>query len=480
MKSFFINAADKAEKINSAVKCRGAILTALIICIIAVSLGVPLIKGSDSFSAVVSAGAFFSVIAVLMLIRRDSIERFSVKKTYGIPIVLTGLLFLFNGLLYSVAGYIAVGIVFCIIIPFLNLVFYSHSQAAVCRAISRAIMISFIAFILICILMGAPIGKTQYTGILSNPNTLGNFMIIAVAANIYLICDAYRSRSMHKKNEQDDCSDNGQSKSRRENRNICFLYIPLALAVVVAVYSNSRTSMIAIFMQLAVVFLMYLIRKIRCHDAGGCVRLAKRALAFLILAFVLFFAMFFVLTDVKVQIIKALPDIQITNEYDNVKLSGMLGRMGARYTKGLDNSESSGDDDQFTSGRKEIWKDYINNIGVLGHEKEGRDIKEELRTYHGANAHNVYLQMAYSAGIPAGLAMIALMFFTAKDLIKKMYAFIRDGLMDEGLVLTICCALGFAIVSLTSGGYMLYTYLPSTFFYFSLFTLSIKDKSIRE
>ncbi len=456
MRPYFVNIINRVEKINSAVTCKSAVLTGILLCMMAVSIGVPLIKESDSFSTVVVADSFLSLAAIFVLINRKSIEDFHIKKTYVIPLLLIGISFIFNGVYYSVMGYLAVGLIFCILIPLINLVFYSNSHVMICTAVSKAVIISFIAFVLISIMSGAALGKTQYTAILSNPNTLGNYMLIVVAANIYLMCD----------------------RDYRKNKCFPVLYITLALAVVIAIYTNSRTSMIAIFLQLVVVSLMYLARKIKCRDISGCLRLVKRGFIFILTVAVMFFAMFFILTTVKVQLIKALPDIQITKKYDDVELKDLLNRMGARYTKGLNNSDKSSlDDDQFTSGRKEIWKDYIDNIGFLGHKTESRNIVEKLRIYHGTNAHNVYLQMAYSAGLIAGMAMIIIMIFAAKDLLQKMYRFIRKGIMDDGLVLTICCALGFVTVSLTSGGYMIYTYLPSTFFYLSLFTLSVNERN---
>ena len=72
--------------------------------------------------------------------------------------------------------------------------------------------------------------------------------------------------------------------------------------------------------------------------------------------------------------------------------------------------------------------------------------------------------------------MIVLMFLVAKDLLSKIVIFFKTGKIDNEVIFTICMSLGFAIFSLTSGGYMVFTYLPTTMFYFALYTVMIKNK----
>ena len=112
----------------------------------------------------------------------------------------------------------------------------------------------------------------------------------------------------------------------------------------------------------------------------------------------------------------------------------------------------------------------------MGHKEEGRKIIEANRAYQNTNAHNVYIQVGYSAGAIAGVAMILLMLLVAKDLVVNLHKFIMRKIAGEEFIFILCSALGFAVVSLTSGGYMLYTYLPSTVFYFSLFILSVEER----
>ena len=72
--------------------------------------------------------------------------------------------------------------------------------------------------------------------------------------------------------------------------------------------------------------------------------------------------------------------------------------------------------------------------------------------------------------------MCFLMLLVAKDLIQRIYYLIKTGCYEDEIIFMICSAIGFAIVSLTSAGYMLYTYLPSTFFYLCLGTVSVYRK----
>ena len=59
---------------------------------------------------------------------------------------------------------------------------------------------------------------------------------------------------------------------------------------------------------------------------------------------------------------------------------------------------SSGTD--FTTGRTELWKAHIDEIGILGHNK-GIELNNQVRT-----AHNTYIHIAYIDGIASGILLL--------------------------------------------------------------------------
>jgi hypothetical protein len=147
------------------------------------------------------------------------------------------------------------------------------------------------------------------------------------------------------------------------------------------------------------------------------------------------------------------------------------------YIKGLDGEG----EDNFTSGRIIIWKDFTKNLSIMGHETEYREIKEETRTYEHANAHNVYLQVGYSAGIAAGAAyLMAVVFIGVKALILFARSVAKKKKYDLELLLSFSFFIGFAVFSLTADGYMIFNYFPATLFWFTAHNYMYKNKQENE
>lgn len=437
------------EKVNSSYKYLFVAIAQL--CIIGVSLVVPVFCRENSFLIVVSFDTLITASMIFFLLNLKN-KKNHIKIPYFILLLFIGISFIFNGIYYNVIGYIAIGLIFAVIIPLLNLAFSMSSKFSVCKALASGIIFSFLMFFLISICCGPALGMAQYTSFFSNPNTLGSYMIIVVSASIFLILDAVEN--------------NKKSK---------FLYyMVFAFAISIAVYTNSRTSMIAIFAQILFVSIFFVIFYIKKCDYSSIKKFFKKVVLLGLLVLISFSFSFFLLTSVKIELIKSFPSIQVTTDYDKITIRDGLARMGTRYTKGLDGDNKN---DEFTSGRKEIWGTFIKNISLKGHKEEGLKVVEDKRFYQKTNAHNVYLQMAYSAGLLTGIAMLALMILAAKDLLKKIIEFLKAGQIDKEAVFTMCAALSFAVFSLTSGGYMVFTYLPTTMFYFLLYTITVKKKT---
>ena len=454
-----LNGIKTIEDINKNIMHKYKFLVAIQVCIIWISLSMPIIQPNNFYRTVVGCGFFCSIIIIGLFVKANIFKEYRVKKSYFILLSIIGCSFLFNGIYYSVLAYLLIGVVFCIIIPLQNVVFFANARQEVLEKIAMGILISFIVFIIISIIIGPALGRDQYESILVNPNTLGNYMIIVTSASLFMIYSKHRLNSKH----------------------IYLYYIILSLDVIFAIYSNSRSSMIAIFIQFFAIGVILILQRLYFRNWKGVLCLLRQGVLFLILTTVLFFTMFFVLTDVKKAIIRSTPDLQIAKQYEDITLEDMLSRMSIRYTKGIkthtsEHNVNNLNNDEFTSGRKDIWKQFINNIGFMGHKEEGGKIIEANRAYQNTNAHNVYIQVGYSAGAIAGVAMILLMLLVAKDLVVNLHKFIMRKIAGEEFIFILCSALGFAVVSLTSGGYMLYTYLPSTVFYFSLFILSVEER----
>ena len=55
-----------------------------------------------------------------------------------------------------------------------------------------------------------------------------------------------------------------------------------------------------------------------------------------------------------------------------------------------------------------IWKAYLSNLNVFGHELE-EGYFQVTETYHAYHAQNVFIQVLFYYGIPAGILFIVLM-----------------------------------------------------------------------
>lgn len=61
------------------------------------------------------------------------------------------------------------------------------------------------------------------------------------------------------------------------------------------------------------------------------------------------------------------------------------------------------EDDDYTNGRLDIFRSYIEQLNMTGHEGMGAILEDGETAVH---AHNIYLQMAYDHGIPTGILFL--------------------------------------------------------------------------
>jgi hypothetical protein len=443
------------------------VLSALWALLLMCPLLIPLIKGDDTFSiVVVLSTAMVCMMAVFIMFPhiKEFIDIRNYKIEYLILLVILGGSFLFNGLYFRVMGYIAIGLTFMVIVPVLNMVFSKAKKYNIFHSIAVGTVATYIIYYIFCLLSGPPISQVQYGALLGNSNLVGNFMSIVAPSVLFLILNCRRTYAKGL---------------------LIFLY---GTVLSVGFFSNSRTAMIGIVGQLCFVILVYLIRGIKKHEKIQVASLIKKIIVSVLLVTIAFGTNFFLLTTVKKQIAKALPDIQIYKQQwyiersinkvdgEEVTFEESLGLAADRFEKGLyDNSN-----DAFTSGRRGIWQAYLKNIGFMGHAEESMNIKSGDRMYIGTNAHNYYLQVAYSAGIIAGIALIALILLAIKDLLVAFIGLLKHGKMSNYMVYFVCIAIPFMFTSLTSGGYMLYTYFVPTFFWLMIYVVTTKGDKHKE
>ena len=381
-------------------------------------------------------GCFLLLMIVLIVFSESKSLSFKFNKPLIILQEIVALGFIFNGLLFHVFGYIAIGLIYSVILPVTYAVF-NNDNLNITSLFSKGVIVSFIIFAVISVLIGPPLMMHQYTAILRNPNAVGFFSVVVVAVCIYLIITEQTTLGYK---------------------------IVLGFALAFVYFTNSRTAVIAIIMQILIVSAILIISSFRKKGKQSVKTIIKIAIGYIILFVICSLMTFGLLTTCKLSIQKALPDIQMSYKHETIlDLSMIIKLPGSKFSKGLGEFN---EEDEFTSGRIEIWKQFGQNVGLIGHETESREIVEENRYYQMTNAHNVYLQIAYSAGLISGISMLLYIIVLCVIIIRTIIRIIiaRENI-EPDLIYAGCLAVAFLMVSLTSAGYMIFTYPVATFFW---------------
>ena len=407
------------------------------------------------YMVVVLCGTALLGVMLLLIFDRNACEGCLFRR---IPLILTeviGISFLFNGIYYRVLAYIAVGIIFSLLLPLLHRGIAAYGVSAFFAVASRGILISYCVLLVASLLCGPALSMSHYTAIFENANSLGDYLIVATMALLYLLNNTDRSRKK------------------------CVLYYAMLSSILIfCIFSYSRTALLAILTEIvgyvAVKIILHIRNKKRTHIGAVVKKAGVILLTFLVTACVVY-GLF---VPVKKQIEQWLPSIQIRAGMDGFYGGSFKDNIigaGSYFAKGLDgNKDGNAGEDVFTSGRKGIWMSFAKEIKILGHASESREDIEVDRYYKSTNAHNVYLQLGYSAGILAGIAMILLLVWVAVMLIKGLIETVQSGNLSDGFLIAALSTVGFIFPSITSAGYMLFTYLPATMFWLSLSALDVK------
>ena len=438
MKKYEMNNKKSNLKCVNLLTHRNALTRIIVVLILINALFIPIFI-NDSFSKVVSLGmALFAILIVFE--RKGSMKKENINRVFYVLVFLIGVSFLINGLYFKVIGYVAISITFICLIPALNYYLTKGDCKRIYSAITDGVIIVFVIVLLISIFMGPILTSDQYSSVFGNSNILGNFNIITAAAILYKLL--YKNK-------------------KRAWVILTFLFF---LNVSVCIFSNSRTSMIAIDLQ----YIIYLCIILRTSLSNNKIKVfLKEFLVVTAIMMISFCSLFYLLSNEKIKVI----------EFNSTSISfrESIETSKNRFSKGLDENASV---DAFTSGRIGIWNEYIRDLGIIGHKKESKDIIKPSRAYKDTNAHNVYIQVAYSAGIIAGCAYLMFAVCVFGKSVAYFLICMKNKKCDREVIYAIFVAIGFGITSLTSAGYMIFTYLPATIFWMTSGILFVeRDKN---
>lgn len=460
---FFKNILNKIDNINNKKPFLNAALVMLTLLAI-FSLKTALTLRTVNWYAPTIAGCCcFTAVLAFLIVRKKSVR----LTRSGIFIlaaeIIVGLSFGLNGLLLRVKAYCIIGVVFALVIPVVQYALATNDSKKIMERICMTLAASYILLLIVNMFMGPILVKFQYGAIMGNSNLLGYYLAVLIPSLTYLLLKK------------------GMSFAKKA---VCWGLLVSAAAMLV--FTSSRTSALALFFSMGFFLLtLYFGREKtqkRKFDRNHVIIVIVITVTVPIILFVM-------LSYVRKSIAIYQRRMSLKSAASNSSMSdseiqeqekeleeienGSTEYSLDYYIKGLDGSG----EDSFTSGRVAIWKDFIKNLGIKGHAVEHREIIEETRHYDHAKAHNVYIQVAYNAGIGAGAAyLVIVVFIGVNALIWFVRVIKKKKKYDPELLLSYCYFIGFAIISLTSDGYMIYNYFPTTLFWFTAYKYMFKDK----
>lgn len=346
--------------------------------------------------------------------------------------LLLGITEFISGMRLSVLGYASYGMFYMIVPVCLILVINSKKQIErLMFATSVAMEWSFCVLFILSVLF-APIRKEQYESILGNPNALGMYACIGFLGSFYL-----------------SVKEKGYWHCIMLGFSLGFVY-----------FSRSRTSMILVLGSFVVLIFYLIINKktknFSLKSAILCV-ISVVISIFISFAAVSYLSSIVGITDIGIITkIESVFDVNIIKtDDDDVSFSDVLASGFDRSLKGI------ADDNSFTSGRIEIWKAFSAKLDFTGH----LDGTMKLKGFP-YNAHNAFLQVAYSYGIVSGIAYLILFLYVLFIVLKQFIIALK--------IKHISFEKGFAAILL--GSFFVYSMLSaavSPFSYFLIMEISL-------
>lgn len=309
-------------------------------------------------------------LSVLLLIilflsyDKDSFNRITkYKRSLIILFVLLGVCFFINGFILKSGGYILYSIIYILIIP--GFIFFKINWSDNIKAFIYGIYIANWCIVIVSFLI-APINRTPggYTSIVGNQNYLS--ALISIFFIGLLVCNHIK------------------------NSNLCKSLIGIDLLFLVL--SQSRTGILVC----SISFLIYFSFLCRMQQMNK--KTSLLTIVILTMAIVSSFTVFSFVTPNTYEYAEKhfeglIQNVEYVNDYDIKFTDSFFEKMG----KGVVNSRG-----RFTSGRREIWEEYVKHIEFKGHKVETISVYDNGKIQE-RDAHNSIIQISYSGGILCGM-----------------------------------------------------------------------------
>ncbi|EDS71581.1 O-antigen ligase family protein [Anaerofustis stercorihominis] len=402
-------------------------------------------KGSTSVAALI--GVIITFVIILFSVS-EKIEKIEINKNLLILLYIISGFFLISGILHRVMAYILCSLIFAVLFPVFYIIFNSENgYSKFLLSFNNGIKYSFILLIIVSVFI-SPLTSGQYASFLANPNGLGAYLTIVLPALLYLF----------------------EAAGDKTNKILNIILIGCVFAL--SVFVKSRTTYLS-FIFIGVVYILYLfINRINIKEI--LFRLFKIILSS-VLGTVMLFSMLTYVNNFIINIEKnVFGNAFIVTFNDEGKNEGFMTLIEQLNSAADRSKKGITDDNNLSSGRFEIWGKYINNINLLGH-PAGKLKVPYQGGYIEANSHNSYLQVAYAAGIIAGLSFFIMNILFLIYLLRIIFKGIKNRNLDIKYLFIGSMLIGCEITMVLSSVYYPYISAISIVYYFVIGFIYIEN-----
>ncbi len=328
------------------------------------------VYGGRTSPTLLMSSMILLIFSCLMIGFRQKGTRFPVKR--WIPFIAIGILFFIYGIKFKVPTYIVYAFIFLFQMPIFIFSIDRETLTKIILSFSKWFVLFYSLYIVGSLLI-SPLGKGQYCGVFTNPNLWGECVATAILVILYLI---------------------GKTNNFKFK---IYLFLLLGISVANVLLSRSRTTLLAV-VAIVIVYIIYLVRiKEPVFN--------KKTVTCLIAAVIVGVSSTYgILINITPYTAEAI-GIEIGKEDLSGGFEESISGTYDRYLKGINNEGS------ISSGRVEIWKTYISQLSIWGHDAVELPINGYFDQNFKTNAHNTFIQIGYQSGIP-GLILFAIQFIT--------------------------------------------------------------------
>lgn len=408
-------------------------------------LPLPLPNGYDWVIAMLLCIAVFSKSAYAAL---RNVADVPLANPWILLVQVIGLSFLLTFALFVKVTFLFYAVSFCLAIPLIYLTFQEGGVEGIISAMARGFNISFWILVVLSFILGPTYSAdVQYSSFFSDPNAFGYVLTSVMPCVGYLFIESLRRRKLGR-----------------------YVHMAtLAVVMTMALMTGSRTTTLSLAPQIAVIAVIAF--RVLCSRDGSKVEKAS------ILKFIVSCLLTFVLaSSVTLGVFTLGKDAldgspaagsssSVLAQSSDSGFAAMLESNARRYSKGLD----TGNYNDFSSGRLGIWASFLQDIELLGHESETKPVISGWRNYDFIYAHNVFIQVAYSGGLFAGLSVSLIMIISLFQAGSVVWSREKRGhrhvLSPELATFLACAVFGYFIYALLGNGYAMFKYLPASVFW---------------